>query len=457
MTRHPLEIPRDELAQELNSFVAKRSVEELVIHVRRSTLHHARLGANELSSCGTEHSLMARVTVFHEGRSATASTSSLAPEDLIATTQRAAEIAAASPPNPEYMPPPTPWENPQQGTRDPETAEGSTLLPRLAKALLAAREHNVLLSGFLQASHDEDVVCTSQGAALAGHAPSCHTLAYEESSASLSVTARTPSGLGSGKARWSGDRLSELDCAAVAERAIKIARSSENRIALAPDHYPTIFAPAAAADLLGLLVSKMQRRPADEGRSAFSRAHGGNALGDLCLSSNLTLESDPGAVDFPCRPFTLLGEPIGKTDWVTQGTITSLQTDRFWANKSGASFVAAPLNLMVPGTNQSLDEIIASTERALLVHHLWYIRMVDEQSLTVTGLTRDGVFLVENGQITSAVNNLRFNDSPLRIFTGALLLGKSIRTESNEIEDLKMRCPPVRVPSVRYTATSDAV
>jgi predicted Zn-dependent protease len=441
------EAPLEELAHDLGKFLSTRSAQEVVLQVRRSTSHHGRMGANELSSCGTEHAVIARINVFHEGRSATASTTSLCPDDLRATMRRAAEIAAASPVNPEYVPPPEPWTTNQQGVCEFDGAGADTLLPEIGKALTLAKDSGVLLSGFLQVTKDEDLVCSSRGSRLT----------YRESSASLSLTARTRSGLGSGKARWSGDRLSDLNISTVADEAIRLARASEHRIELAPSTYPTILAPAAAADLLGILISKMQRRPADEGRSAFSRPHGKNALGDTCLSPNLSLASDPCSQDLPCRPFSSLGEPLARTDWISRGTVASLQTDRYWASKVSAPFIPSPLNFIVSGSNLSLDEVVAKTEHGLLVHHLWYIRLVDEQSIALTGLTRDGVFLVKEGKISAAVNNLRFNDSPLRIFAGPLVLGRSVRTESNEVEDLKMLCPAISVPALRYTATSDAV
>jgi len=447
MTRRLIEAPLSEIAHEIDGFIAQRTVQNLVVHVRRSLLHHARLGANQISSCGTEHGLMARLTVFHDRRSATVSTSTLTPEGLRAALMRATQIAATSPENPEFMPPYESWDNPLVGLVDAATAQGEVILPQLEAALIRAREHAVLLSGFLQSGLEEDVVCSSVAMAVT----------YRESSASLSLTARTQDGTGSGKARWSGDRISKLNAASIADEAITLALASQNRKALPVDSYPTILAPAAAADLLGLLVSKMLRRPAEEGRSAFSRPSGATALGETLLSPALNIRSDPGCQELLSRPFTLQGEPIRATDWVSSGVVTSLQADRFWAGKSSAPFIAAPSNLVVPGSSSSLSEVIARTERALLVHHLWYIRMVDEQSLTVTGLTRDGVFLVENGMVVGAVNNLRFNDSPLRIFSGPITLGSSIRSESNEIEDLRMQCPSIGVSAIRYTASSDAV
>jgi predicted Zn-dependent protease len=147
-------------------------------------------------------------------------------------------------------------------------------------------------------------------------------------------------------------------------------------------------------------------------------------------------------------------------DWVRDGVLTNLVRPRAWALRTTQPAVAAVDNLVLedPTATRALDEMVAATDRGLLLTTLWYIREVDPQTLLLTGLTRDGVFLVEGGEVTGAVNNFRFNESPVDLLARITEVGRTERTLPREWNDWFTRAamPAVRVPDFNMSSVSPA-
>jgi predicted Zn-dependent protease len=213
-------------------------------------------------------------------------------------------------------------------------------------------------------------------------------------------------------------------------------------------------------------------RDAEEGRSVFAAPGGGSRIGEQLTDVPATLYSDPAAPGLECAPFAIVteewpgmqsvfdtGEPIGRTPWIERGRLSELVRTRGWAARSGATPRPFVDNLLLDGDGGStLEEMIARTERALLLTSLWYIRTVDPETLLVTGLTRDGVYLVEDGQVTAAVNNFRFNDSPVGMLRRITEVGATERTLPREHSDSFGRAamPPLRVADFGFSTVSEA-
>ena len=241
-------------------------------------------------------------------------------------------------------------------------------------------------------------------------------------------------------------------------------------VELPAGRYETIMPPTTVADLMIYLAWTMDGRGAQEGRTALSAPGGGTRLGERLTDLPLTLYCDPAAEGLQCTPFVAAassservsvfdnGMDIGRIDWVRDGVINALAYPRAAAAEFGAPVAVPADNLLMTGGTASLADMIANTERGLLLTTLWYIRTVDPAVLLLTGLTRDGVYLIEDGEVTAAVNNFRFNESPLDLLRRATEAGASEVTLPREWGDWATRAamPALRIPDFHMSSVSQA-
>jgi predicted Zn-dependent protease len=244
---------------------------------------------------------------------------------------------------------------------------------------------------------------------------------------------------------------------------------SRRTVSLEPGRYETLMPPSTVADMMIYLAWTMDGRGAQEGRTALSTP-GGTRVGERLTDLGLTLYSDPYAGGLECSPFTAVtrssermsifdnGMDIGRVDWIRDGVIDALAYPRAAAAEFDAPVAVPADNLLMTGGTASLDEMIAGTERGLLLTTLWYIREVDPTVLLLTGLTRDGVYLIEDGEVTAAVNNFRFNESPLDLLRRATEAGLSEVNLPREWGDWATRAamPSLRIPDFHMSSVSQA-
>ncbi|HEX2054680.1 MAG TPA: metallopeptidase TldD-related protein [Actinomycetota bacterium] len=285
------------------------------------------------------------------------------------------------------------------------------------------------------------------------------------------VNAKTPDFKAS---TWAGrvtSTFDDVDLPAIEERLRQRLEWSKKQLALPAGHYEVLLEPSCVADMTLEAYWSTAARDADEGRSVFSKPGGGNRIGEKIAAPGVTLYSDPEEPGFRVAPFTVAtssssyssvfdnGLATGRTDWIQDGVLTGLITTRHWAKETGAQPKPFVDNLIFPSKGPSLEEMIASTERALLVTCLWYIREVDPQTLLLTGLTRDGVFLVEDGEVRGAVNNFRFNMSPVDMLAQTVEIGSSESTLARELGDYFTfaKMPPIRVRNFHMSSVSESV
>ena len=252
---------------------------------------------------------------------------------------------------------------------------------------------------------------------------------------------------------------------------------AERTVSLPAGRYETLLPPTAVSDLLIYLYWSAGAKEAAEGRTVFSKPGGGTRVGERLSSQPVTLFSDPRARGLQCAPFVIAhasgpdssvfdnGLPLGATSWIRDGSLAALVSSRHSAARAGVPVTPAIGNLTfataVPASGAGapgLEQMIASTRRGLLLTCLWYIREVDPQTLLLTGLTRDGVYLVENGEVTGAVNNFRFNESPVGMLGRLLEVGATEPTLPREWGDYFNRAamPPVRVEGFNMSSVSQA-
>jgi predicted Zn-dependent protease len=277
------------------------------------------------------------------------------------------------------------------------------------------------------------------------------------------------------RSSWAGAATRDFTDVDVARLEAGVARQlgwASRQLELPAGRYESLLPPTAVADLLIYLYWSAGAKDALDGRTVFSRPGGGTRVGDTLASLPLTLRSDPGAPGLECRPFVVAhasgrqssvfdnGLPLAPTEWIRGGELAALAQTRYSAGLSGLAVTPAIGNLIldVPGAEASLDDMIARTGRGLLLTCLWYIREVDPQTLLLTGLTRDGVYLVENGEVTGAVNNFRFNESPVAMLgrvTEAGVTGPALAREWGDYFT-RSAMPALRVDGFNMSSVSQA-
>jgi predicted Zn-dependent protease len=245
---------------------------------------------------------------------------------------------------------------------------------------------------------------------------------------------------------------------------------AKRSVELPAGRYETIMPPSTVADMMIYLAWSMAGRGAQEGRTAFSAPSGGTRVGERLTELPLTLFSDPMAPGLACTPFVATssssetvsvfdnGMEISQVDWIRDGVINALAYSRAVADKFDAKVAVAADNLVMTGGSAELADMIAATERGLLLTTLWYMREVDPTTMLLTGLTRDGVYLIEDGEVTAAVNNFRFNESPLDLLRRATEAGVSEKTLPREWGDWATRAamPSLRIPDFYMSSVSQA-
>ncbi|HVC24936.1 MAG TPA: metallopeptidase TldD-related protein [Acidimicrobiales bacterium] len=332
----------------------------------------------------------------------------------------------------------------------------------LGEVFAQARAERRVLSGFATHENATTYLGTSAGTRLR----------HVQPTASLQLVARAADGSASAWAGTGGESLPPDAIVALNGRVTRRLAWSGRRVDLPAGRYDAVLPPDAVADLMIVLAEAASGKDAEDGRSVFSRAGGGTRIGDVLSASPLSLTSDPRAPGLTCQPFLATGAssadvsvfdegaPIGPTAWIDGGRLARLRYHRAGAERSGAEFTPPVdnLTLALPGADSSLEDVIARTDRALLLTCLWYIREVDLATLLVTGLTRDGVFLVENGEVVGAVNNFRFNESPVDMLSRVVDAGRSERALSREWGEWMSRTsmPALRITEFNMSSVSPA-
>jgi predicted Zn-dependent protease len=392
-----------------------------------------------------------RVTVeSHFGlRAGGASVSALDEQALEAMIARSEEIARSAPENRELLPPAGPQTYPVGAGYDaPTAAVRAERLAAVSKPVIdEAASRAIDVAGYCMARQGFDAMATSAG-----------LFAHEaRTGAAFTVTARNKSGTWSGWAGRSDTRFDLLDTARLGRRAIDKAAYTAPAVRLEPGRYTVILESSAVSDVVTWMLWHMNARDADEGRSVFSRRGGGNRLGEKLFQDGVTISTDPGDPVAPERVFGDDGLPQRRTVWVEGGVLRNLIYSRIWAQQKGREPIARPSSFVMAGGTTTVDDMIRATRRGVLITRFWYTRLLDAQKLLMTGLTRDGNFLIEDGRIVAPALNFRFNESPVSVLANVLAIGPSERTRGGEREDSVVSAPPLLVKDFNFSSTSEAI
>jgi predicted Zn-dependent protease len=278
---------------------------------------------------------------------------------------------------------------------------------------------------------------------------------HKETNANFTLTVRTEDGTGSGYVVRDYNDIGRFDADKASKIALEKAMASRDAKAIEPGKYTVVLEPEASVDLIQRMVVAMDARSADEGRSFLSKAGGGNKQGEKLYDERVQLYTDPTHPDLPVSPWGQDGRPIEKTNWIEDGVVKNLWYSRYWAQKQGKEALSFPGNIIVKGGDATTEELIRDTKRGILMTRSWYIRQVDPQTVLHTGLTRDGTFYIEDGQIKYAIKNLRWNESPVIMLNNLDALGKQERVVGEF--NIPSLIPAMRLRDFTFTSLSDAV
>jgi predicted Zn-dependent protease len=425
--------------------IAKASgIPETEVHVDEVIDALTRFANNAIHQHVAERGRTVSLRVVVDGRTARVTTNRIEEDALRAALESAASLASSQPKDRGLLPLPGKQKHrPVQRFNDATATLSADSRARAVKIACAlAESKGQIAAGIFSSGQSQSVLANSRGLFAA----------YRQTQAEFSVTMQQGSATSWAKANAADFRA--FDPLSLAKTASEKAARAENPAELTPGKYTVILEPAAVLDLVGFLFYDFSATAIQDQRSCFS-----GRLGKPLLGENITITDDvyhPGQLG---APFDGEGIPRQRVLLVDGGVPRNLVYSRRSAKKSGvlptghgfalpSEYGEAPMNLVIGGGNSSIEEMIAGTDRGLLVTRLWYIRELDPYEKVMTGMTRDGLFLVEKGKVTQAVRNFRFNQSILQMLKNVEALGPSRRATAEE--SFEMVVPPMKIKDFHF-------
>lgn len=424
------------------------------VGVSSEVYSHLRFAANNFTTSGRRENTNTSVTVWIDKKKGSASITETDESSLRAAVEQAESFARLSPVDREYLP--TLARQQYKPTGGYVEATANISLPDRAKTvsdvIAACEREKIIGAGFHQARGEVDAGATKNG-----------NFYYDRSSlVSLSLTARTADGEGSGYFLRSHFDVAKLDTTRIARESIQKGLQSRGARTLEPGLYTVILEPQAVADLLSFFQFTFNARSADEGRNAFSAPGGKTKLGEKIFDERIQFYSDPRHPDVPGSMVAQSGIPAEKVYLVKNGVLENLIYSRFWAAQKQKQPTPGPVNSIIESTVPavSTDEMIKHTNKGLLVSRFWYIRPVDPRTALFTGLTRDGVWYIEAGKIQYPVRNFRFNQSILQMLAPGNIeaIGAPERVGNSGAQGAAaIIAPALKIKQFNFTSQSEAV
>src|SRR5688572_2860938 len=440
-------------AREICEKVVKLSkADECVANFNGGTQGNIRFALNQVSTSGIVEDANLAVQVAFGKRVGIATTNAFDDAALAAVVRRAEELAKLAPENPEFMP----AIEKQKYVAAKIDAQATKEITPEYRAQVAAdsigpcKAQNLVAAGFFTDNTQFNAIANSKG-----------NFGYQTTTGvDFTCTVRTADDRGSGWVSRNLTDVTQFNAKQDVAVAMEKAKKSVDAKALEPGKYTVILEPAAASGLIAFMMFGFDARQADEGRSFMTKKGGGNRIGEKVFDERVTLHADPAFADAPTLPWDQDGVARGRVPVVTKGVVDYLTYSRFWAKEKGKPTVAQPGNIIMAGGDKSTADLVKSTKRGILVTRTWYIRLVDPQTMLLTGLTRDGTFYVEDGEVKYPIKNFRFNESPVIMLNNIEELGKPERVDAlGGIggNGFVMMIPPMKIRDFTFTSLSDAV
>lgn len=424
--------PKSEKAEVIRQVAEQSAAEQLEITLYSKNYGLTRFAGNQIHQNMAEEDSYVSVRVFHNSRLGSCSTNRCDKASICESVQKAMGIAALNDPAKDFP----------GFTQPSETAELQESPYIAATAETGARARGDLVDSILsevQQKGFEAAGAVENGVYEKAVSTSCGQHVYQqETSAKLNLVVNRPgqAGFGTGLARWLGRDIGELDCRSKARQAIEISALNTNQAAVDPGEYQVILTPEAVGLLLYYLSWMGFHSRALHSGQSFMAGHAGEQV----LDSKLTIWDDGLDCSSFAMPFDWEGRPKKRVDFIENGRAGNVVYDAATAAAVGREstghalslvrdrYYSSPLptNLFIGPGNESMEEMIASSERAILINSFWYVREVHWGKAAVTGMTRDGTFLVENGKVTTALPNLRFTQSIVETLKKVISIGKEM-------------------------------
>ncbi len=428
-------LSESESKQLIEKVLARATADHVTVSVNEEWSAVTRFANNAITQnvVTVDRTISAEVAFGQKKGSATVNTAN---DDSVAELVARAESAARlAPEDPEYMPPPEPAAFPPLDRYDEATvASTPEERARLALAAIEPGERDGLtVAGIVSGGANAAAIGNNRG--LFGY--------HRATDAAFSVTA--DHGDSSGWVRRTHRSIGQLGVADAARIALDKAKRAAKPVSWPHGRYMTILEPAAVTGLLGPMAWGMSAKDTFEGRTFLA-----GKMGNKLVSEKVTLATDPFEPRLFGWPWFADGLPARKVTWIDRGAFINLHYDRYTAKKHNAEPTPAPRNLVLSGAGQTLDELIASTEKGILVTHFWYIRFVDPMKMLLTGMTRDGVFGIEHGKITGGLKNFRWNMSTLDMLSN--IEGMTAPEVASDVESEAMLVPALKVADWNFTS-----
>lgn len=458
---------RDQAKKIAEKVLSYSTFPECSVSVSSSEQAFTRFANNGITTAALANRHQVSINVTREGRTGTTVVNDLDDGALKAAVKLAESLAGIAPPNPEHRGELGPQEYPETNDYDEPTARARApeMIPHIKAIIDTSLKQKLVAAGLFERITTVTALANKKG--LFGF--------HRSADAKLTTTIRMADGSSSGWAGLPATHIAEIDGAKLAEAAAQKCVRWRNPQRLDPGKYTVVFEPTATGDIIHLMFGfggggggggrggggggfgggGFSARTAEEGRSFLSKRGGGTRLGEKMFPDIITVRQDPFDARLPSSPWTAELLPARKVAWIDKGVVANLSVDRYWAEKTNRPPTSAGGGIIMEGGDATVDDLIKTVERGLLVTHFWYIRFVNTQTQQYTGLTRDGLFLIENGKITDPVMNFRFNDGPVRLMQNTVKLGKAVRMRG--LEGATMVAPALVASEFNFTSISDAV
>jgi len=443
----PILISLDQALSLVEKVIKQSEADDVVVSLSTGEEALSRYSENQISQNISKTRFNLTITSYFGTRSASASTTDIAPEAITAAISRSEELARIAPEDPEWVP-----------LLEPQAYEQRTPAFDRATATLSPLERGKIIQQVCALSAKANVdgsgtLSTEAFLRAVGNSRGLRAC-NQGTEADFSFTART--GDGSSWSQRTAFTVDQLPIELLTEQLIERAILSKHPREANPGTYPVVFDGAAFADLLSWVIWNLDARAADEGRSFMSRnvinpnenIH--NRLGEAMFSPLVQVQRDAAHPLLQLGTFNGDGLSNHHLKLIEDGIPKILSYSRYWAAQQGKQPTGSLTPIVMDGANQSLTDLIAQTERGILVSRAWYVRYVNPRTLLVTGMTRDGTFWIENGQIAYPIKNLRFNQSLPEMLRDVDALSSVQRYGSSVV-------PGVRVRAFNFSSVTDSV
>lgn len=442
-------------AREILDKVVKLSkADECIASLSGTKDGNIRFALNNVSTSGIVSDIQLAVQVAYGKKVGVATINEFDDASLARVVARAQELAQLAPENDEFMP--ALGEQEYKSSAPAFVKASSTVEPEYraqvaVDSIEPCKSDELVAAGFFTDNTSFSAFATSTG-----------NFGYHKSTTvDFTCTVRTDDATGSGWVNSNVADVGDFNAKTSVSRAIAKAKGSVDAKAIEPGKYTVILEPAAASGLVGFMLFGFDARQADEGRSFLSKKGGGTKMGEQMFDKRINIAADPWDERAPVQPWDSENRPRSKMPIVEDGKIAYMNYSRYWAKKQEVDAGGQPGNILIAGGSKSTDELVASTKRGILVTRTWYIRMVDPQSVLLTGLTRDGTFYIEDGEIKYPIKNMRFNESPVIMLNNLEELGIPERSVMGggglNGQPIVMMMPAMKIRDFTFTSLSDAV